>query len=40
MPLAHLVKLLVEKELITEAEFTKQLSTDIAVYQAMFKKVK
>ncbi len=35
-----LAKLLIEKGLITEAEFTKQLSTDRAVYQAMFKKVK
>ncbi len=35
-----LAKLLNEKGLITEAEFTKQLSTDRAVYQAMFKKVK
>ncbi len=35
-----LVKLLIEKGVITQAEFTKQLSTDRAVYQAMFKKVK
>jgi len=35
-----LAKLLIEKGLITQAEFTKQLSTDRAVYQAMFKKVK
>jgi len=35
-----LTKLLIEKGLITEIEFTKQLSTDRAVYQAMFKKVK
>jgi len=34
-----LAKLLIEKGLITQAEFTKQLSTDRAVYQAMFKKV-
>jgi len=40
MPLAHPVKLLINKGLITEAEFSKQLSTDRAVYQAMFKKVK
>jgi len=33
-------KLLIEKGVITQAEFTKQLSTDRAVYQAMFKKVK
>ena len=30
-----LTKLLIEKGLITQAEFTKQLSTDRAVYQAM-----
>ncbi len=30
-----LAKLLIEKGLITEAEFTKQLSTDRAVYQAI-----
>ena len=35
-----LTKLLIDKGLITEAEITKQLSTDRAVYQAMFKKVK
>ncbi len=35
-----LTKLLIEKGVITQAEFTKQLSTDRAVYQAMFKKVK
>ena len=35
-----LAKLLINKGLISEAEFTKQLSTDRAVYQAMFKKVK
>ncbi len=34
-----LAKLLINKGLITEA-VTKQLSTDRAVYQAMFKKVK
>ena len=33
-------KLLIKKGLITEAEFTKHLSADRAVYQAMFKKVK
>ncbi len=33
-------KRLINKGLITQAEFTKQLSTDRAVYQAMFKKVK
>jgi len=35
-----LAKLLINKGLITKDEFTKQLSTDRAVYQAMFKKVK
>ncbi len=35
-----LAKLLINKGLITQAEFTKQLSTDRAAYQAMFKKVK
>jgi len=33
-----LAKLLIEKGLITQAEFTKQLSTDRAVYQAMLQK--
>ena len=32
-------KLLIKKGLITQAEFTKQLSTDRAVYQAMLRKV-
>ncbi len=35
-----LAKLLINKGLITEAEFTKQLSTDRAVYQAMLGKVR
>jgi len=34
-----LTKLLIEKCLITQAEFTKQLSTDRAVYQAMLQKM-
>ncbi len=34
-----LTKLLIEKGLITQAEFTKQLSTDRAVYQAMVEKM-
>ena len=34
-----LAKLLIEKGLITQAEFTKQLSTDRAVYQAMLQKM-
>ena len=35
-----LTKLLIEKGLITEAEFTKQLSSDRAVYQAMLGKMR
>jgi len=35
-----LAKLLIEKGVITQAEFTQQLSTDRAVYQEMFKKMK
>ncbi len=35
-----LTKLLIEKGIITEAEFTKQLSTDRAVYQAMLQKMR
>ncbi len=35
-----LAKLLINKGLITEAEFTKQLSTDRAVYQAMLRKMR
>jgi len=34
-----LTKLLIEKSLITQAEFTKQLSTDRATYQAMLQRV-
>ncbi len=34
-----LCKLLIEKDLITETEFTKQLSTERAVYQAMLQKM-
>ncbi len=33
-------KLLIEKGFIAHAEFMQKLSTDRAVYQAMFKKVK
>jgi len=33
-------KLLIKKGLITQAEFTKQLSTDRAVYQTMLEKVR
>jgi len=35
-----LAKHLIEKGLITEAEITKQLSTDRAVYQAMLRKMR
>ncbi len=35
-----LSKLLIEKGLITQAEFMRKLSAERAVYQAMFKKVK
>ncbi len=35
-----LAKLLIEKGLITEAEFMQRLSAERGVYQAMFKKVK
>ncbi len=35
-----LTKLLIDKGLITEAEFTKQLSKDRAVYQAMLQKMR
>ncbi len=35
MPLAHLANLLLEKGLITEAEFMQKLSAERAVYQAM-----
>ena len=34
-----LAKLLINKGLITQAEFTKQLSTDRAVYQAMLREM-
>ncbi len=39
MTLAHLAKLLIEKGLITEAEFMQKLSAERATYQAMLKKV-
>jgi len=35
MPLAHLAKLLIEKGLITQAEFSQKLSDERAGYQAM-----
>ncbi len=39
MPLTHLPKLLIEKGLITEAEFMQKLSAERARYQAMLQKV-
>jgi len=38
VPLAHLAKLLIEKGLITQAEFMQKLSVERAGYQAMFKR--
>jgi len=40
MPLAHLTKLLIEKGLITQAEFTQKLSDERAGYQAMLRKMR
>ncbi len=40
MPLAHLAKLLIEKGLITKAEFMQKLSAERAVYQAMVQKMR
>ncbi len=40
MPLAHLEKLLIEKDLITEAEFMQKLSAERAGYQEMLGKVR
>jgi hypothetical protein len=39
MPLAHLAKLLIENDLITQAEFMQKLSAERAVYQAMLRKM-
>ncbi len=39
MPLAHPAKLLIEKGLITQAEFMQKLSAERAGYQAMLRKV-
>ncbi len=39
MPLAHLTKLLIEKGLITEAEFMEKLSAERAGYQALLQKM-
>ncbi len=35
MPLTHLAKLLIEKSLITQAEFMQKLSDERAVYQVV-----
>ena len=40
MPPAHLAKLLIEKGLITEAEFMEKLKAERAVYQAMLEKAR
>ncbi len=39
MPLAHLAKLLIEKGIITQAEFMQKLSAERAVYQAILRKM-
>jgi len=39
IPLAHLANLLVEKGLITEAEFMEKLSAERAGYQVMLEKM-
>ncbi len=39
IPLAHLAKLLIEKGLITEAEFMQGLLAERSVYQAMLRKM-
>ncbi len=39
VPLAHLAKLLIEKGLITQAEFMQKLSAERAGYQAMLQRV-
>ncbi len=40
MPLAHLAKLLIEKGLITQAEFMQKLSAERAAFQEMLGKMK
>jgi len=40
MPLAHLTKLLINKGLITEAEFMQKLSAERETFQAMLQKMK
>ncbi len=39
MPLAHIAKLLIEKGLITDVEFTQKLSAERAGYQEMLEKM-
>ncbi len=39
MPLSHLAKLLIEKGIITKAEFMVKLSDERAVYQEMLRKM-
>jgi len=39
MPLAHLAKLLIEKGVITQAEFMQKLLAERAGYQAMLRKM-
>jgi len=40
VPLAHLAKLLIEKGLITQAEFMQKLSAERAVYQEMVREMR
>jgi len=40
MPFVYLAKLLIEKGLITQAEFMQKLSAERAVYQAMLGKMR
>ena len=40
MPVAHLAKLLIEKGLITQAEFMQKLSAERAGYQEMLGKMR
>jgi len=40
MSLAHLAKLLIERRLITQAEFMEKLSDERVVYQEMLRKVR
>jgi len=40
IPLAYLAKLLIEKGLITQAEFMQKLSAERAVYQGVLRKMK